>query len=210
VILGTTDTDYSGDRDHPVCDPEDARYILEIANRTFPDVGLTPADIISTFAGLRPLIGGKTGTPSDISRRHQIQMTEPGWFDVAGGKLTTYRLMAEQTIDQIVSHLKCSTPACSTADVPLLDESQPLFSGILPPDVTREAVEHFCAKEWVMHLDDVMIRRTSWQQYVDDPATVAERVSQWMAPALGWDKPRCEDEVKRYRETLKQTYPMAI
>jgi glycerol-3-phosphate dehydrogenase len=194
VILGTTDTDYTGDRDTPTCEPEDAEYILRITNMNFPSAHLSAADIRSTYAGLRPLIADQTGGPSDISRRHVIRQTDPGWFDVAGGKLTTYRLMAEQTVDQLTS------APCTTASTPLLEESNRVFSGILPPPVSREAVEHFCRNEWAKHLDDVMLRRTSWQHYVDDPEMVAEKTSQWMAHALGWDQTRREDELRRYRE----------
>ena len=230
VILGTTDTDYQGDRDAPVCDRADAEYILRIANLNFPSAALTFADIKSTWAGLRPLIDGKkSGAPSDISRRHLIEMTEPGWFDVAGGKLTTYRLMAEQTVDRIVTHLKIDAPQSSTATTPLIQPfsrvacdptsaahgshatrlkgSAPSFRGITPPEVAREAVEHFCRKEWALCLDDVMIRRTSWQHYVDDPDAVAGRVSQWMAEVLAWAPGARDDERTRYLGTLARARP---
>src|SRR5881398_3193019 len=105
---------------------------------------LSTLDVISTWAGLRPLIADSHNKPSDISRRHQIQMTEPGWFDVAGGKLTTYRLMAEQTVDMIVDHTNLHTSPCVTDKTPLLPEDQRKFSGILTPPVSREAVVHFC------------------------------------------------------------------
>src|SRR5688500_18308500 len=85
VILGTTDTDYDGPIDSPTCDDADVRYVLGVANETFPAAKLEPHDVISAWAGLRPLIAGggnAKGKPSDISRRHQIRMTHPGWLDV--------------------------------------------------------------------------------------------------------------------------------
>jgi glycerol-3-phosphate dehydrogenase len=199
VILGTTDTDYSGDRDHPTCDPEDVRYILGVTNRTFPHAALESTDIISTWAGLRPLIDGKRGAPSDISRHHQIQMTEPGWFDVAGGKLTTYRLMAEQTIDQIMRHLKLDTVPCGTATEPLTASP---FSGIIPPAVSRNAVENACRNEWAIHLDDVMIRRTNWRQYHREHLQIAVQVAGWMSELLGWTDEEREKELRSYRERV--------
>ena len=100
VILGTTDTDYAGPIEAVAADARDVAYILEVVNRHFPGAALTPADVIGAWAGLRPLIvdqrrpAGRVprsvpgqGGPSDISRAHQILMPEPGWFDVAGGKL---------------------------------------------------------------------------------------------------------------------------
>jgi len=181
TILGTTDTDYAGDLDSPGVDASDVRYILDVANRTFPAAGLTPADVTSTWAGLRPLIADPSGRPSDISRAHQIHMTEPGWLDVAGGKLTTYRLMAEQAVDRVVDFLKFRAAPCATATEPLLPTAgDARFSGVVPPDVSREAVEHYCRHEWAVHLDDVMIRRSGWRHYVDDPAAVERRVLGWM------------------------------
>ncbi|MGB7157003.1 MAG: glycerol-3-phosphate dehydrogenase/oxidase, partial [Tepidisphaeraceae bacterium] len=123
VILGTTDTDYDGPVDSPICDETDVRYVLRVVNDSFPRAKLEPNDVISSWAGLRPLIAGGSngkGKPSDISRRHQIRMTQPGWIDVAGGKLTTYRLMAEQTVDEVVDYTKRPAARCTTDVTPLL------------------------------------------------------------------------------------------
>ena len=106
TILGTTDTDYAGALDDVRADATDIGYVLQITNLFFPAAKLVEADVISVWAGLRPLIADPGGKPSDISRAHEIRNPEPGWWDVAGGKLTTYRLMGEQTVDQIVQALK--------------------------------------------------------------------------------------------------------
>lgn len=98
TIAGTTDTDYAGDLDNPAADREDVVYLLEALNHNFPDAHITEADIVSTFAGLRPLIYAEGGTYS-ISREHQIYRSPSGLITVAGGKLTTHRLMAEQIVD---------------------------------------------------------------------------------------------------------------
>src|SRR6266576_2402164 len=140
TILGTTDTDYNGPLDHVTADAADIRYVLQVTNQFFPNAKLSDGDVISTWAGLRPLIANPDGTPSDISRSHEIRNPEPGWWDVAGGKLTTYRLMAEQTVDQIVKSLNelnglnRGLTACRTADEPLLPQNEVTgVSGILPP-----------------------------------------------------------------------------
>ena len=166
TILGTTDTDYNGPRDRVTADAEDIRYVLQITNQFFPDAKIAVADIISSWAGLRPLVADPNGRPSDISRAHEIKNPEPGWWDVAGGKLTTYRLMAEQAVDQIVASLKTENAAarkiipCRTAHEVLLPASETEnVSGILPPEFCRRVVEHFCENEWAVHLDDVMVRR---------------------------------------------------
>ncbi|MEM7391795.1 MAG: glycerol-3-phosphate dehydrogenase/oxidase, partial [Verrucomicrobiota bacterium] len=153
TILGTTDTDFSGDLARVYCDEQDTEYILDVVNRYFPAAELSPEDVISTWAGLRPLVADRRGNPSDISRSHKIQMNQSGWWDVAGGKLTTYRLIAEQTLDQALSEAGLKTAGCRTADEPLLAESDRTdVSGILPPEVTEDVVDHYCSQEWAMHL----------------------------------------------------------
>jgi len=71
-------------------------------------------------------------------------------------------------------------------------------SGILPPPVSAELVEHYCRHEWAIHLDDVMIRRTSWHYYHVDAASIAKQVVAWMAPVLGWDAARQAEELAWY------------
>ena len=130
-------------------------------------------------------------------------MPEPGWFDVAGGKLTTYRRIAQQVVDRIVSYQGRKAGPCRTATEPLLIPGQgETPSGILPPPVRADLVEHYCRREWAVHLDDVMIRRTSWHYYHADAAKIAREVAGWMAAALGWDAARQAAEVERYSRSL--------
>jgi glycerol-3-phosphate dehydrogenase len=200
VILGTTDTDYDGLLDAVHCDDRDTAYVLESANRVFPGVRLTASDVLSTWAGLRPLVADRRGNPSDISRRHEIKMSHPGWWDVTGGKLTTYRLMAEETVSAMVGYLDVDAPPCRTAQEPLLasDETKGV-SAVLPPEVTQASVVHYCRAEWARHLDDVMIRRTSWRYYHRDHLGIAQRVAEWMAAVLKWNKVNLDEELVRYQ-----------
>lgn len=199
VILGTTDTDFAGDPATVRTDASDVHYILKVVNDAFPKANLTPADVISTWAGVRPLVAPrreKAGSPSDISRGHVIRMTEPGWFDVAGGKLTTYRLMAEHTVDQVGRFLGHRLPRSRTAEHPL--KGSP-YSGVLPPPIGPEVVAECCRSEWAVHLDDVMRRRTSWEFYHPDRESIAEQVVRWMGEYLGWDRDRQTAELEHYR-----------
>lgn len=205
TILGTTDTDYSGDPARVVADADDIHYVLGITNQFFPAAQLQARDVISAWAGLRPLLANPNGKPSDISRSHEIRSPEPGWWDVAGGKLTTYRLMAEQTVDRIIKELRekkalaRELAPCRTATEPLLPPAEVNgCSGILPPEFQRAVVEHFSAQEWAAHLDDVMVRRTSWHYYHHDAAAKAEQVSQWMSEILGWSESQRQAELARY------------
>ena len=199
TYLGTSDTDFDGPLDRPVCTERDAEYILGVVNRWFPDAGLGRDDVRSAWAGLRPLVANWRGSPSDVSRAHKIQMTEPGWWDVTGGKLTTCRLMAEQAVDRVVRFLGESVLPCRTATTDLL-ETLPTdgVSSMLPPDVTQEAVRHYCHNEWARHVDDVMTRRTCWTYYVNECRATAQQVAEWMADELGWSPAARQAELSAY------------
>ncbi len=200
VIAGTTDTDFAGDLAEPTTDPEDTAYILNVVNRAFPSSHLTAADVIADWAGIRPLIEGRRArprAPSDISRAHEIRMTEPGWFEVAGGKLTTYRLMAEETVDRIGEYWKTRLPAWPSACTDLLYPA-PSWSGLLPPPFERGAVTAICRTEWPEHLDDLMRRRTSWLFYHGYDRRMAEEAACWMGAELGWSDERTRRELTLY------------
>lgn len=199
VILGTTDTDYEGDPAQVKADEADVAYILEITRKFFPQAKLERADIISTWAGLRPLIADPSGKPSDISRSHEISNPEPHWWDVAGGKLTTCRLMAEQTVDKLIATAELKALPCRTAEAPLLHGLETAFSGLVPPAISREAVVHFCQEEWATRLEDVMIRRAGWHYYYPEAFELAEQISRWMAEILDWSAERREEELRHYR-----------
>lgn len=199
IILGTTDTDYSGSREKLYAEPKEIEYVLGVTNQFFPKAKLTTDDIISSWAGLRPLIkGGKQGSPSDISRAHQISNTEPGWWDVAGGKLTTYRLIAEETIDGVGKERGLKLPHCRTASEPLVDAATNQYSGIVPPKFSREAVDHFCKNEWAVNLDDVMLRRSSWHYYYADAEAKARQAADWMGEIFGWTPEQKKAQIARY------------
>jgi glycerol-3-phosphate dehydrogenase len=206
IILGTTDTDYDGAPEGVRVEAADITYLLGVANEFFPAAKLARADILSSWAGLRPLLADKRGAASDISRAHQIREPEPGWRDVAGGKLTTYRLMAEQTVDRILAATNGAAAACETGIKPLLDKPEP-WSGILPPPFCREAVEHYCAEEWTLGLADLMVRRTGWHYYDAKRTAKAKEAAQWLKEILGWTASTEAAELARYMELVQQTVP---
>jgi glycerol-3-phosphate dehydrogenase len=110
VYLGTTDTDYQGPLDNPACTPEDVDYLLEAANNVTTS-RLTRHDVTGVWAGLRPLLapdkkgGHVSERTSDLSRRHTVRRSTHGVITVTGGKLTTYRKMAQDTVDAVVREL---------------------------------------------------------------------------------------------------------
>lgn len=105
TILGTTDTDYSGPPENVLPAPNDITYLLRTANSYFPSAHLVAADVVSAWAGIRPLVNDGGGVPGKVSREHAVHWTAPGLLSVSGGKLTTYRSMAEDVVDEVVRAL---------------------------------------------------------------------------------------------------------
>ncbi len=123
TYIGTTDTDYAGPLDDPQCTKDDIDYVLRALNATVT-TGVTAADITGVWAGLRPLVKaaprtGKGARTADLSRRHSVRRSEGGVITVAGGKLTTYREMAADTIDLAAADIG-HTPRCRTKRLALL------------------------------------------------------------------------------------------
>ena len=102
TYLGTTDTDYKGDKDKVIASKDDVQYLLNAANETFPSILLTLADVESSWAGLRPLIHEEGKSASELSRKDEIFESATGLISIAGGKLTGYRKMAERVVDKVV------------------------------------------------------------------------------------------------------------
>lgn len=200
VIIGTTETPLHGPPEAVRAEGADLEYLLSTVNRFFPAVGLGPEDVVSQWAGVRPLIASGSDAVSDISRAHRISSPEPGWWDLAGGKLTTYRLMAEQLVDQVVKELALAAKPCRTALEPLLAPGQlNPFSGILPPAQTRDAIEYYVAHEWALHLEDVLLRRGGWACYDRLPPGVVVQIAGWMGGAAGWTIERRRGEIESWQ-----------
>ncbi|WP_299434677.1 glycerol kinase GlpK [uncultured Aquimarina sp.] len=102
TYVGTTDTNYSSNLNRVVATKEDSKYLLDAVNNMFPTVNLTPDDIESNWAGLRPLIHEDGKDPSELSRKDEIFVSKTGLISIAGGKLTGYRKMAQRVIDAVL------------------------------------------------------------------------------------------------------------
>ncbi|GAA4683385.1 glycerol-3-phosphate dehydrogenase/oxidase [Pseudonocardia yuanmonensis] len=118
-IIGTTDTDWDLDRAHPAASKADIDYLLEHVNSVL-EQQLTHEDVEGVYAGLRPLLAGESDTTSKLSREHAVATPVPGLVVVAGGKYTTYRVMAKDAVDAAVHGLDAKVPESVTKDVPLL------------------------------------------------------------------------------------------
>jgi len=104
TYIGTTDTNYKGNKDEVVASREDAEYLIRAVNQTFPVVNLALEDIESSWAGLRPLIHEEGKSASELSRKDEIFEAPSGLISIAGGKLTGYRKMAERVVDLVITN----------------------------------------------------------------------------------------------------------
>ncbi|MCH8628020.1 glycerol-3-phosphate dehydrogenase/oxidase [Arsenicicoccus piscis] len=123
-IIGTTDTPYEQDLTHPVATSADIDYVLEHANAIL-DEPLTRDDILGTFAGLRPLLqpgtkGDEPAQSTKVSREHTVTEAAPGLVTIAGGKLTTYRVMAEDAVDFAIGAERAKELPSLTTKTPLI------------------------------------------------------------------------------------------
>lgn len=126
TYVGTTDTFYQGAPESVAATQEEMEYLLDACNRVFPTLTLQPDDVVSSWAGLRPLIAQDKAKPSEISRREEVFISPAGLISIAGGKLTGYRLMAKKVVDLIGKRIKGS-PSCQTHAVALY--GNPLAAG---------------------------------------------------------------------------------
>ncbi|WP_433891887.1 glycerol-3-phosphate dehydrogenase/oxidase [Streptomyces sp. CA-111067] len=117
-IIGTTDTDWDLDKAHPAASSADIDYLLEHVNSVL-HTPLTRDDVQGVYAGLRPLLAGESDATSKLSREHTVAHPLPGLVVVAGGKYTTYRVMAKDAVDEAVHGLDHKVAECVTEDIPL-------------------------------------------------------------------------------------------
>ena len=119
-MVGTTDTDYTGDRNEPLSTSEDVQYIIDQANRVL-DPKIRREDVIGVFAGLRPLVSTAPDAPTTkLSREHVVDHPAQGFVSIAGGKYTTYRVMSEDAVNAAVPDLRRLVPDSCTETLPLV------------------------------------------------------------------------------------------
>ena len=120
ILLGTTDTDFSGDRRGVQALPDDVDYLLNVVALTMPEAELGRGDIVTSFAGLRALVDtNRAKTPSSVPREEQILKSNSGMLSIAGGKLTTHRRIAQRVVDTICRELGKPVEPSPTLTTPL-------------------------------------------------------------------------------------------
>jgi len=234
VLLGTTDTPISEHQIEPRPLEEEIDFILDTAGQ-YLDPAPGRKDVLSIFAGLRPLAAPTQGNPTgtkEISRDHKLVASESGLITITGGKWTTYRKMAEETVDLAAKVGGLAHKACRTADLPIrghttekypghrqvygsdaeaiakLAEQHPEFREKLHPDHAFTVVEVVwaCRHEMARKVEDVLARRTRFL-LLDAKASLAAapKVASVMARELGRDEDWIAQEIADY-ERLAENY----
>ncbi len=242
TIIGTTDLDHprklEEEHPEPVITTDEVGYIMEAVDYLFPESQLTREDILSSIAGLRPIVSSGEKNPSKASRAHEL-WDEHGLITITGGKLTTYRLMANQTLEH------CRT---LLSGAPLFNPNLPLFSpppfrtnkdldtlswqrlagrygtaavelAATCPDEEFTSVEGLPAlwaelrwaarQEGVIHLDDLLLRRTRLGLTTPKGgAPLMEHLREICQPELGWDDGLWASEAKRYLTLWRECYSL--
>jgi len=232
TYIGTTDTDYDGPVDDPQATPDDIAYVLGAINNAVTTT-ITEADVVGTWAGLRPLVStAKSARTADLSRRHSVQMSPSGVVTVTGGKLTTYRRMAADAVDEVMEVLGKSGRS-RTKGLPLhgaagwdapgvpthlaeryggdaravldLERAEPDLARPVGDGLpySRAEVVHIARTEMARTVDDVLSRRTRSRIVARDAsAAAATTVAALMAPELGWSETEQARQADRYHELI--------
>ncbi len=187
-LIGDTDTPWRHGPREPVATGADIDYLLAKTNALLRSP-LSRDDIHGVIAGLRPLVARAARTETTrISRKHVVETPAPGLTTIAGGKYTTYRVMAADLIDAAASALGVSAPSV-TRDVPLLDARPP----------TGEEAAYACTHEGALHLDDFLERRTRLALTAPDRGLAAAApAAAAMAGVLSWSRERERAEVEAW------------
>jgi len=181
-IVGTTDTDYDESREEPLATSEDVTYILNQANRVL-EPQLRREQVIGVFAGLRPLVSTDPDSPTTkLSREHVVDSPTPGFVSIAGGKYTTYRVMAEDAVNEAINHLRKIVPDSVTETLAIIGAEG---YSVLMNQIPRLSQQYSISEKSVEHL---LNRYGSLISEVLEPAESQPELLEELIPGLAYLK----------------------
>ena len=220
AIIGTTDTWTTESPEDVRAAEADVDYLIRSINDYFPRAALTLHDVVSAWAGIRPLASGAAARPGRISREHTIVTDDSGVINVTGGKLTTYRSMAAEIVDTAQRALGQKPNAAPTdavalpgaerdADVSKLGEDDARLAERLHPDLpyTAGALVYAVRNEMATTLSDLLIRRTHLAfETRDHGRAVSTRAAEIVAPLLGWNEDVKRAQLRAYVHDVERMF----
>ncbi len=181
IYIGTTDTTFTGDMDQLFVKANEVDYLLDAVNRVFTSLNLKREHVVSSWAGIRPLIQEHGKSPSEISRKDEVLFSSHGLITIAGGKLTGYRKMAEKITDLVLKKISRPYVKCKTENLPLDPEQK------TSPLSIHEKVKEAVLEEGAVHLLDYFIRRTGMLYFEREMIeSIQELVANEMQILLHW------------------------
>ena len=191
-LIGTTDVRFEDDPDEVRSEWWEIDYLLAETNRAFPDAGLTREQILFTYSGVRPLPWTRNEDEQSITRRHFIREHPrmKNLLSIVGGKLTTYRSLAEECVDLVFRKLGRQSPPCVTAEE------------VLPNAVNFRSVAYSFEHEMAKTLADSFLRRTMRGLESDlgfGNLDAAVRVLGWSDERAKWEIENYKDEIEKFR-----------
>jgi glycerol-3-phosphate dehydrogenase len=212
TLVGTTDTDFRGDANDVRADAADLDYLLSEVRALLPDAKVDYSDIITTFAGLRPLLhNGNNSQPSARSREWQIIHHGANFMSIAGGKYTTYRAQAEKIVDALLQKLRQHARAATTAITPLpVHPANPDQLLAEAPKVYASDIRRACEEEMAMTVEDVMRRRTSLALSRFAGPETAGAVARIMANCMSWSESQMRSSLQQYLNQWESSRAAAI
>ena len=241
-LIGTTDIRFEGDLDAVEASDEEIDYLIEETNRVIPRARLERGDVLYTYAGVRPLPYAPEGDEGSVSRGHLVHDHAPeleGLLSIVGGKLTTFRALAEAAVDAALAKLERPAPDCRTAHEPLPGaqgfepeagggrlerlygsraarvraraEEDPRLAKVFDPvsGATGAELAHALEEELAAGLEDVLLRRTMVGLGPHAGVGPDERAAELAVEALGWEPDRARQELAAYRERVARMHARA-
>ena len=223
AIIGTTDTWTDESPEEVQASESDVGYLIESANHYFPRAELTAVDVVSAWAGIRPLASGDSANPTSISREHSIVTDDLGVINVTGGKLTTYRSMAAEVVDvaqKALGQKRSSAPTDSVllpgmereAELAKLRREDPGLSETLIDGLpyTGADLVYAVTEEMAATLSDLLIRRTHIAfETRDHGKAVSARAAEIVAPLLRWSEDVKSAQLRSYRSDVERMFTIA-
>jgi glycerol-3-phosphate dehydrogenase len=209
VMIGTSDIPVE-DPDSVRCTEEEVDYFIEMVGRVFPTIKVTREQIVFRFSGVRPLAYTRVKNAGQITRDHHIQEDRLGnipVYSLVGGKWTSFRAFSEQVADKALAFLGLERKA-DTRSLSIGSEGAVYLK--TSPDFSQEEITAMAAHEKIVHLDDLLLRRTLLAYLGQLSHPRIDQMADWLGNALGWDEKQKNAEAARTVEILVNRHGVRV